>query len=326
MIRARSHRRDAMSVAMCLVLAGFANCRPQPTTLFEDWRRIYSSDQTDVFILKKPGLTNLLIYVGFGAQALLELETARPALLKSGYNILTFTLREPAEPQPITQGSPRPPAAPEANRSVREFVDFAGKLTGYRRKVLVVPGKLLPDILASEETWSGLVVLRPGDAPFRDPKFITALGEIPAPLDIFWLSSGQYPEYAQAVWLAARVPTRKIFTRVDQGLGAVARPDFRLALTPGSEFENYLLLHHLTLRWTPAPTVFAGGCSLRTDGRRPIVLDAYRASSGPDRDICPLFLKRDEKLFRAGSMGEGVCAYPQAYGHRTLYCRHRANS
>jgi len=115
-----------------LLLFAACFCAPsEPAVRGADWRRIYSADGAEVFILKGSGRSNLLAYVGFRPAALIELEHARTAILKNGYNLLTFTLNN------VTPSDDPETEATRRVHAIREFVDFAGQLSGYRKRVLV---------------------------------------------------------------------------------------------------------------------------------------------------------------------------------------------
>lgn len=292
-------------------------CKPSAPVQSTEWRRIYSADGAEVFMLRKPGRAHLLVYVGFQPGALGELEQARSAVLKAGYNLLTFTLEERREP------APEPDAGAETGRrraAVQEFVHFASQLPGYEKKILVAPGADLPDLLPLKDGWSALVVLRPGDAPVRDKQFQSRLGEFSTKLDLAWVSSGREPERSRAARLAASVGATRPRKIVDTSLPGPGTQNFTLNLPPGSDLENFLLLHNLKIVWRAAGEVFAKGCSLRPDGGRPIPLDKYRVSAAADRDVCPLFLRAEDDYFRAGNVSTEGCVYPLAYYGRTLYC------
>lgn len=307
-----------------------------------DWFSVRNSEGLSFLTRRRPGIDHLIVYAGFGANGVAELNAEAHRFADAGFNIITHRRRLPdPDGKASTPGTSAARAAedtgadrpPLNENELREFLGLSTSRPGYRKRLLVLPGSRLAEglefLAGAPRSVATVIVLRPGDALRDRARVLKSAALLPEELRVLWVASIEGREGARALRLQAALrrarvaPELKLLRLRTLSLPrGPQRSGFRLALSETLYYE--VLLERLAPVWHSATKVFAGGC-----GPQPGYPSAYFAanaevSATPDRDFCPLFLRRpDTTLYRAEEIrDDGSCMYRRADSRARLYCEY----
>ncbi|HMU84071.1 MAG TPA: hypothetical protein PKE49_18945 [Leptospiraceae bacterium] len=269
-LRKALHKIIRFSPAILLGLSWF--CIPRPAKTDVRWKPVLSLPRDAAIMqLRTEGAQDLLVYSGV-QDGLSEIGGATDLLMSSGWNLLTLKTAD------------RDPDISKA------FFEFAGNRPGFRRKILMVPGRDLCAASGSMEmsSLSALVVFRAEDSTFPDNECTTRLSAIRPDLPVLFLVSPGLPGMSFVLYQA--VPSSSKEYKTDSNMS----PNVKTAFFQG-RLLTFLHLQRFPISFVESRTTFKKGCMMLPSGPWVIAFVSGQRAEG----YCPLFLKSSGELYRA---------------------------